>query len=967
MDSRRSNDENRRLHISRLKREMDRARYQPFGSPPSSAGSHDTVSTTVGYSSTFSFEPEGESTPRKLDEDILPRHRRAAGRTGRFGHSKPAYTVETSKLDRFFPEWSRNIAVPDNGTNRGRITDALEAKENIPPTIGQKTPESHYHRVPRDRAGMQPTVENESDCSVLSHTPANALSTRRSSRFSRPQVGYSSGSPQGSNKSALGKLSSNIRVAHAKESAADKYMADLASKQRHVETAMTDEPRLMTPPQQSSPLVLRSMHSSNHQIMNMSGMTANQTARSFFMPHFNHLHDLVSGTLRLSTGAHGAPVFVKNGKAHIRPQEPIVEHADVRAIDLPAEEQQIFVSLDKVREEVAALKEHDEMLQKEAEKLEREVDDLQLEIQELRSQKLSDSAIGSDSDQAANERLNTQIQSKNLVTNVYSRMIDSDRNLESRNLQERLDEAYRTIKVHELHNTSLSAERDAALQKLGNAMDASKKLQAELDSLKDEANVIKTYRRERETLQLENKSLLSNNNSLREQHEFLATENVALRQEQESIASENMALRQEQVSLLSETRTLRATNKTLTTQHDSLRQSHITTQQELEDARKEIIDLRDELASIRTEHQTLMEQHAMVSQDHGGLERSNEHYFLENKNLKSKISLLEQRNQALQQSIATRDQVIELLQNDPTRATNMTEQSLPEQVRPAAPEDTAELPQNDPTQQTEAMEEEPPQEDDADNDSADENMTSAFFIPDITMETEKETTGNPTVASTNDARRVVFAEDTIESQKTERNGTRNMGPSLSQPARRVFHDLCKHKSKNCSVCARLSTETKHVTSTITSKTTTQSNLKTAMKSGHSIRESRKTVGIVPRPIPVTDRIPQPTGEYEDEPTMRPAKSPGHALAIVIKGLEDEIQHLQAAAMSAQARYNSLDKSAGRRDRKELAGEIVALQHQLEIKSDQVYRLYDVLEGQKMSGQAMTEDEIEATIVTIVSV
>ena len=101
--------------------------------------------------------------------------------------------------------------------------------------------------------------------------------------------------------------------------------------------------------------------------------------------------------------------------------------------------------------------------------------------------------------------------------------------------------------------------------------------------------------------------------------------------------------------------------------------------------------------------------------------------------------------------------------------------------------------------------------------------------------------------------------------------------------------------------------------------------------------------------------------------MRPAKSPGHALAIVIKGLEDEIQHLQAAAMSAQARYNSLDKSAGRRDRKELAGEIVALQHQLEIKSDQVYRLYDVLEGQKMSGQAMTEDEIEATIVTIVSV
>ena len=493
-------------------------------------------------------------------------------------------------------------------------------------------------------------------------------------------------------------------------------------------------------------------------------------------------------------------------------------------------------------------------------------------------------------------------------------------------------------------------------------MDASKRLQAELDSLKDEASVIKTYRRERETLQLENKSLLSNNNSLREQHEFLATENVALRQEQESLASENMALRQEQVSLLSETRTLRATNKTLTAQHDSLRQTHIETQQDLEDARKEIVNLREELTSIRDEHQVLLEQHAAVSQDHGGLERSNEHYFLENKNLIAKITVLEQRNQALQQSITTRDRVIEMLQNDPTRATNMTEQSLPEQI-PALPEETVELPQNEPTQRTEVTEEQPPQPDDAE-DSADENMTSAFFIPDITMETEKETTGNPTVASTNDARRVVFAEDTIESQKTEHNGTKSAGPSLSQPARKVFHDLCKHKSKHCNVCARISTEAKHTTSTVStsSKTTTTRNiLKTALKS------SRKTVGIIPRPVPVTDRIPQPTGEYEDEPTMRPAKSPGHALAIVIKGLEDEVEHLQAAVMSAQARYNALDKSAGRRDRKDLAGEIVALQHQLEVKSDQIYRLYGVLEGQKMAGQAMTEEEIEATIVTIISV
>ena len=119
----------------------------------------------------------------------------------------------------------------------------------------------------------------------------------------------------------------------------------------------------------------------------------------------------------------------------------------------------------------------------------------------------------------------------------------------------------------------------------------------------------------------------------------------------------------------------------------------------------------------------------------------------------------------------------------------------------------------------------------------------------------------------------------------------------------------------------------------------------------------KTKITVPRPVPVSDRdVPQ-----VDEPTLRPANAPGLALATVLKGLEDEVLSLREQLIKQEAMYNRHDPSLSRRQRKIVYSRIQKLLAALDVKSDQIYSLYDVLEGQKASGQMMQEDEVEVTL------
>ena len=108
---------------------------------------------------------------------------------------------------------------------------------------------------------------------------------------------------------------------------------------------------------------------------------------------------------------------------------------------------------------------------------------------------------------------------------------------------------------------------------------------------------------------------------------------------------------------------------------------------------------------------------------------------------------------------------------------------------------------------------------------------------------------------------------------------------------------------------------------------------------------------VPKLIPVSVR----TADDVDA-TLRPAQSPKEALALVVKELKDERVHLHTELAVHRAMLEHHDPSLGDRRRRELNASIQDILRRIELLDRQIYRLYDVLEGQQVDD--MTEQDIE---------
>jgi molecular chaperone GrpE (heat shock protein) len=189
-------------------------------------------------------------------------------------------------------------------------------------------------------------------------------------------------------------------------------------------------------------------------------------------------------------------------------------------------------------------------------------------------------------------------------------------------------------------------------------------------------------------------------------------------------------------------------------------------------------------------------------------------------------------------------------------------------------------------------------------------MTSAFILPDITLH---------------------YADS--EAHPPAR---------LSESAQRVLNSVARHEGKNCTVCKRL--------------------LPNGAHHDHEHADHRETITI-PRPVPVSERMPEPSA-YNEEPTLRPSQPPALALATVLKSLEDELAHLKMQLVTCQSAYTKHDASLSKRQRKSLSKRIEKLLKEIDTKADQIYALYDVLEGQKQDGHEMTEREVEVTLQSI---
>lgn len=1182
MASHNQHTDNAKRYQSRIKREMYANRLNPFNSPPSSTGTHGTISDTTGELtqnlSNFSFNPDDEGT-RKLSEEInnnLPR--KPTGTTGRFG-TRPItnlnhlQNINTSALARAFPEWGTVTNTKDINSNSNprpaakasvkfsakaaSITIDDDTKENIPPPSEDTVPVKYLHtRRPRTIAEMQPRVETLSESStVLSRTPTQPIPPSRRSRFAKVAKQQSPGSPVHSTRRPS--------------------IQDLVSKVRSTQPPTdkeSEKPRALAEAQQ----LQQQQKYVSHSPINKSSLTG----RSFILPPLDHLVDLTSGTLKFSTLRNGVPVFVKHGKARTRFEQPANQHDTVDAVEIPEEDQEIFVSMDKIREEVQELQEHDQMVQREAEKLQLEVNRLQSELKRFKQRKHSDSAFGSgsESEQSINRALDAQRDREYSSNSSLTSLSDLDPVYDEKiaQLQSRLEQASRQVGVNDIHSAALTAERDEALHQASQAREKAKKLQAELESSQKDLDTTQRYRLDKENLENQNSSLRSANDNLRERNIVLSTDlrlktaelnsvrhelasvneemqslrkvYEALVEEKDMLAQDHASMERQNDSFFKENKCLRSkidldgrrisdleqsisrrdqlinelqSNMTQTTEPAGVREEYaellskvkklteqhatehkkkdevirakdsiiksqsehlsrlqeqlgdgLIQQREVNEQQREIIKLKDEICGLRRDEATWKREqikYARMSRSEFTMQhdlenrRQQQQQWAEEKltmqrtieHLRSVLKSVRQANkqvadlnltnttnltaqsgkypriQSAKYAASEHSAKTEALnvQDDPTRQVDMTEQSdflsvltgqpvvelkevndqpqlrkqtVDHDAEDVSPGNTvqtidADLPslagpvhRRSRSDDTLTLKQKQPagilkksskfaQDDNTTGAlsvqsahsgislrsqisarsyrSPTENMTSAFIIPDITIEQRKRSTSQA-FRQEMEERRARIEEGTsriletanafreeLRSARSRSRSRERRAATLSKEAVSVLDSICRHKTANCTVCSRM-----------TPRTSTQA--------AKTPSEKVKKQVTVRRPIPVSDRTQQPAEEYTEEPTMRPSMPPGDALAIVIKELNDEVKHLEMRMQAKMIELFQLDKATQQRKRKLLTIEYSKMQAEYDAKGKQIYKLHDVLEGQKRAGQLMTQEEMDVTVASI---
>ncbi|OTB17268.1 hypothetical protein K445DRAFT_315905 [Daldinia sp. EC12] len=594
---------------SRILREMHQNTENPFNSPPSSTGSHGTITLTSNITG-----PQGESTQRMDDLSInLPSQ--AAMRSAK-APQPSSLNINTSVLGRTFPEWSRwnpndhgdereiwetasdDIPVPKGkenitplGSPDSSVVATPRAEESDRDKVGAtKAANTAKDRIPaaergplRTRAQMQPRVEDESECSL--DFSEHLVQPRRGpeEQGSHPQLSVSNvakkSKPRRGNVTAL---LETLKTAQTKQAEAKEQ----PSKQ-------------VSPKSQSSAQLQNVAKAHIEQQPDMGHMASpiepNQTARSFFIPNLSYMNDFLSGALRLSSLRNGMPIFVKHGKVHDRESMLYLDHhADIEALSIPEDEEKIFVSLDKIKDEIHALKEHDELVSKQAEQLQEEVEELHVQIAKYKSRK--DSAMGSDSESSIIDHLSAQ--KHQLEEQVSS-------------LQARLDKANRKISINEIHTESYIAERDEALKTSTEHSDKIKQLQSELEMARRQLKSLRDGNsQDNNTLDIEIRSLRKDNSSIRQKWKSLLEENQSLREHNGDISRQNGLLE------------------------------------------RELKETKAELEALRREHRLVSEEKDVLKQDNLSLERHNDEFFNDNKVLKQQNSMLDRRTHDLQNNVA---------------------------------------------------------------------------------------------------------------------------------------------------------------------------------------------------------------------------------------------------------------------------------------------------------------------------
>lgn len=356
---------------SRVLREFKSNHKNPFRSPPSSTGSHGTVSPTE--TSLFTVDVEGDST-RRLNDDILRS----------LAPSKLAVNWEAAH--RKWPQYysmprSRKETVDDDSTTE-RPSSSKENRAPLRASTDDTTQSSlEWTGSKRTRSQMQPRADNESDLSILLKAPSQKALARENAKIEANETM----SPVSLDKLGIHTKPSYLRsrrrssvseaVAKLRQSASNPVAKDAP---RQTDRAVSSPEMDMSSAKSS----LTAVHYSP-KLNAPSPQHRGSHVPSFFMPDVSHLGDFVTGTLRF-TGSlkNGVPILVKQGKVHDKhDSRAAVRHGAVDSIKVPQEEEKIFVSMDMIREEVVSLQEHHDKVQEYALGLQQQVDSLEQQLE----------------------------------------------------------------------------------------------------------------------------------------------------------------------------------------------------------------------------------------------------------------------------------------------------------------------------------------------------------------------------------------------------------------------------------------------------------------------------------------------------------------------------------------------------------------------------------------------------------
>ena len=695
------------------------------------------------------------------------------------------------------------------------------------------------------------------------------------------------------------------------------------------------------------------------------GVNNNGTVQSnsFMLPDLPNITELVSGVRK-----DGTPLFNRAAKSRsrftsgsYRPSAP-AQHHPIESVPIPEEEKVIYASLQVLKERVDQLELEKSKSAKRAEEYESEIIDLRSQL--AVAQRRPDSGLGSSA-------------SDDDVQGYQAGKADNTRLQASvKALQDRFDRSERKVSIAEIAVKRVTKERNDLITQIGVAYYNNEELKAE-----------------NEILQAQHEKLVQANEELKGEADALRSENQDLRvlmsQIEKSYEDESRRYKKSQAARQpvqdkprhGTTNPQHARNKEPQTNVESRKAGvfHEITSDDL------AVRIAQEVRKNREEASAAAKAHILTNTD-----RMNRPRQTRNRS-RSKSPSREQTNVGAEPSVAaskreasrvpvdaagsdiesaSKPDITQRSRKDATkRASLPTPAKAGVQTRSEDTRDLTLLSWQDPIELNKLR-----KKLEEDRRAGRLQASRAVSAPDATQQSQgllgrKSSLKDVTAASENGTGRF-DPDDFARIAKSVRVQSPHVSDESINPGQQTETGDMSILS-NTSRRRRRAASAENMTSAFILPDITLHNAQSLKSAGIQHDEKSCTACpmskdmTIPTPVPVTDR-PEDVADVTNA-TIRPSQAPPLALATVIKQLQDEIAHLKSQLTAQQRLYNQHDPALSKRRRQDVRVTMDKLTSEIEKRSDQVYSLFDVLEGQKEAGneaKALDEDEVEQTLESL---